>query len=182
METLGGRLQLHVSGEGGWGWGGIPLPIPIWIRAPSPSSGYPLTLTHILVCLLQSNPFAATVSLQTTPSFSVHSVMTHCAPEAKPACVRALTGLVRALRGRLKALRRLLLLAGRDGSPQRPSFDAGGSGLLNRKNRGTVLGRCGPAHPSMTVSSPECVCVCASYWSQSTNPTMTDYCQLFCFI
>lgn len=163
-RTLDGNTGWKVTAACQWrGWvgvGGDPASHPNLDPCPSPSSGYPLTLTHILVCLLQSNPFAATVSLQTTPSFSVHSVMTHCAPEAKPACVRALTGLVRALRGRLKALRRLLLLAGRDGSPQRPSFDAGGSGLLNRKNRGTVLGCCGPAHPSMTVSSPECVCVC----------------------
>lgn len=85
--------------------------------------------------------------------------MTHCAPEAKSACLCAITGLVRGLRSRLKALRRLLLLAGTDGGRRRPTADAGRSerpGLLTRKNGGPVLGCCGPALPSMSVSR---VCV-----------------------
>lgn len=40
--------------------GGIPLPIPVWTGAPSLPPGYPLALTHTLVCLLRSEPFAAT--------------------------------------------------------------------------------------------------------------------------
>lgn len=88
--------------------------------------------------------------------------MTHCLAGAKPACVRAVTGLVRALRGQLKALRRLLLLAGTDGDRQRQAQTLDGvrrerPGPLNRKSGGTVLGCCGPAHTSMAVSSPECV-------------------------
>lgn len=157
METLGGRLQLHVSGEGGdtpcfpSQFGSPPSSL------PSPSSGYPLTLTHTLVCSSQSRVIRCrgVAPDKTTSSKQLASVMTHCAAEAKPACVCAMTAVVRALRRRLKALRRLLLLAGTDGSRQRAAqtCDAG--------RWGTVLDCCGPAHTSTAVSIPECVCVSA---------------------
>lgn len=184
--------------RGGEEWGGRSRFPSQFGSAPPPSSGYPLTLTHILVCLSQSKSFAVTLLLQTTtPSFPVQLVMTHCAAEAKLACVCAITGLVRALRSRLKALRRLLLLAGTDGSRQRPAqtFDGGRwerPGLLNRKNGG-ILGCCGPAHPSMAVSSPECVseadrvtsrcflCVCVSYRSHNDRLAFMK-CKQYIFI
>lgn len=57
MGTLGGRLQLHVSGAGErGGLGGTLHPIPVWMCAPSPSPGHPLSLAHI--ALPHSEPLA----------------------------------------------------------------------------------------------------------------------------
>ena len=156
--------------------GGDPTSCPDLDLSPLPplALGIPFTLTHIHVSPPQSESFADTLLLQTaTPNLSVHLAMTHCTTEAKAACPRAVVGLVRALRSRLKALRRLLLLAGSDGSRRRQAQTVDGSlwerpGLLKRETGGTVLGCCGPAHTSLTVSSPECVrspsggstCVC----------------------
>lgn len=89
-------------------------------------------------------------------------MMTHCASEAKQACVCAVAAIVRALRSRLKSLRCLLLHAGSDTSCQQPTqtFSSGQreqTDVLYRKTGGTVLDCCGPAHPSLAVSSPECL-------------------------
>lgn len=42
--------------EGGVVSGGILHPIPVWMCAPSPSSGYPLSLAHIILYTLDSEP------------------------------------------------------------------------------------------------------------------------------
>ncbi|GLD53295.1 ribosomal protein S6 kinase alpha-3-like isoform X1, partial [Lates japonicus] len=152
METLGGRLQLHVSGEGGRR-GEIPLLIPIWICPPPPPPLLflwvsPHTDSHIhLFACPSPKPFSSQ-----PPVSSVQFVMTHGAAEAKPACVcAAATSLVRALRSRLKSLRRLLLLASRRQPTQ--TFD-GGRWEQPGKDKGAVLGCCGPAHPSTADDVP----------------------------
>lgn len=59
MGTVGGRLQLHVSAAGERGeFRGHPLPV--WM-CPLPSSGYPLSLAHIVLYTLDSEPLAAPV-------------------------------------------------------------------------------------------------------------------------
>lgn len=193
METLGGRLQLHVSGEGGWEeescGGGSRCPSQFG-SVPPPSPALPLGIpSHwlTLVCLSQSKSFAATVLLQ-TPSSSVHLVMTHrVVTEANPAkCVSSVTRLVRALRSRLKALRRLLLHAGMVSNCQQAAQTLdGGRWEQIGKNGETALGCCGPAHPSMAVSSHEFVSgaawvtsrsffyVCASYQCCYTHQKIT---------
>lgn len=168
METLGGRLQLHVRGGGGTG-GGSRFPSQFGPALPSPPLPFLWVSphTHSHTCLpvpVQVIRPPQRCSQTTAPSSPVHLPMTHCATEAKPACVCAVTGLIRALRSRLKALRRLLVLRRTDGSRQRPAQSSGGArwerpGLLNGINGRTDFGCCGPAHPSTAVSYPECVWV-----------------------
>lgn len=158
--TPDGNTGWKVTAACQWRTGGkIPLPISVWLCPlclPSPSSGYPLTPTHsyTLGLLSQSRSFTATrCSGRLCRCFT----MTHCAAGAKRARVCA-AALVRALRSRLKSLGCLLLRAGSDASCQRPArtFSSGQGerpGLLNRKMGGAVLDCCGPARPSLTVSS-----------------------------
>lgn len=159
METLGGRLQLRVSG----GLGEDPTshlnlalspvspPLPsLWVSPHSDSLLY--TGSAVPVQNARSR-CAAPNSRRLCRCF----MMTHCAAGAKQARVCA-AALVRALRSRLKSLGCLLLQAGSDAGRQQPAqtFSRGQReqpGRLNRKKGGPVLDCCGPARPSLTVSS-----------------------------